>query len=328
MKRVLLLLALLCLAACACAAEGGVDARMAQLSVLSQRDEAIAELTYNTATVRQRGCMPVSVANGLIASFGVTDRETAAGLVRETIALLVPRGSRGKAPVDLLSMPGLLDPARRISERETYPNLADTVGAYPGGMAYMEKRMHAQEALERIDAAQAPFLLAGRLYVHPDWTDAVQIMMGLHDRGMDDATLCIACVGAGRKTSGAPLRSGSNGHYVSIFFHVGSFMEEGTAYVLDSLPRAIADEPYGLSSEMHVRYAFRDDRQTNAFNTHFYAARISPTVIRLSLKPEALAALRAEPKETELERRVKLMKPLVLFGGGVAMISLPEAAEK
>ena len=99
--------------------------------------------------------------------------------------------------------------------------------------------------------------------------------------------------------------------------------ESGTVYVLDSLPRALAGEPYtpyGAADEMHTQYGFVQD---SAFNRNFTAARISPTVIRLSLTQNALEALRAEPEETALARRARLMKPLILFGPCVMMLSLP-----
>ena len=321
-----LLLALVCLTPHGYAqdtASHPVDGQMRRLSVLSQRDEAIGELAYYTATIQRRGCMPVSIVNGLIASFGVTDRETAIGLVQETLSLLVPRGSRGKAPVDLLGLSALLDPALRAEEREAYPNLAKTVGAYPGDVRVTQARLSAREVLEQLDGAQTPLMLVSRMAVYPDWTEAVALLMALHGMGMDDATLCLACAGAGTEASGAPLRSGKSGHYLTVLFHVGTFAESGTVYVLDSLPRALAGEPYtpyGAADEMHTQYGFVQD---SAFNRNFTAARISPTVIRLSLTQNALEALRAEPEETALARRARLMKPLILFGPCVMMLSLP-----
>lgn len=324
-----LLLALMCLAPRGYAQETAgqpVDGQMRRLSVLSQRDEAIGELAYHTATVQRRGCMPVSIVNGLIASFGVTDRETAIGLVQETLALLVPRGSRDKAPVDLQNLAALLDPALRADEREAYPNLARTVGAYPGEVRVTQARLSAREVLEQLDGAQTPMMFVSRMAVYPDWTEAVELLMALHGMGMDDATLCLACAGAGTEASGTPLRSGKSGHYLTVLFHVGTFAESGTVYVLDSLPRALEGEPYapyGAADELHAQYAFVQDSPGSTFNCNFTAARISPTVIRLSMTQTALEALRAEPEETALARRVRLMKPLVLFGPCVMMLSLP-----
>lgn len=326
MRRVLWVLALLCLTACVGAAEcvDDVDAQMAQLGIITQRAESIAKIKYNEGTVHKSGCMPVSLANGIAASFGVTDPETTEGLVRELITMLVPRWLKGKTGIELQDMPDVLNPALRMSEEETYPYLAKTVGAYPGDLIFMEKRMNAREALEHIDAAQAPFMLAGRMYLYPDWTEAVQIIMGLHERGMDDVTLCFACLGTGKKGSAAPLRLGSSGHYLSVFIHVGAFMENGAVYVLDSIPRALRDETISAGGDLREYYAFARERPTRKFNVRFYATRVSTTIIRLSLRPEMMETVYAGPEETELERRVELMSFLPLYGYSVAMISIPE----
>ena len=303
-----------------------VDRMVQSLSIMSQQDEAIAGITYNGATVRQRGCKLISVVNGVIAAFGVTDRETAAGLVPEALDLLVPGGKRSKRSVDLLNMPGLVDPVLRAGQQEKYPYLAKTVGAYPGSVQMSKKQLDAQDVLEILSQAQTPFMFVGRMSVHPDWTDALQILTGLHEMGMDDATLTLACVGAGAKKHGTPLRSGDFGHYLSVMFHVGSFMEDGTVYVLDSLPRALAGEPYDTEGAPRTQYAFVTDSPVKAFNLNFCASRISPTVIKLSLTPAALETLRAEPEETAFARRMKLFAPLVLFGSGAMLISLPAQA--
>lgn len=326
-----LLLMLLCLATQAGAEneallEDPVDRRMQRLSIMSQQDEAIAGITYNTATVRQRGCKLISVVNGVIAAFGVTDRETAAGLVPEALDLLVPGGKRSKRSVDLQNMPGLVDPVLRASQQEEYPYLAKTVGAYTGSVQVSGKQLGAQDVLEILGKAQTPFMFVGRMSVHPDWTDALQILTGLHEMGMDDATLTLACVGAGAKKHGTPLRSGDFGHYLTLLFHVGSFMEDGTVYVLDSLPRALAGEPYDTEGAPRTQYAFVTDSPVKAFNLNFCASRISPTVIKLSLTPEELETLRAEPEETAFARRMKLYAPLIVFGPGAMLISLPEEA--
>ena len=148
-----LLLMLLCLTPCARAESSGlpedpVDRRMQQLSILSQQDEAIAEIAYNGATVRQRGCKLISAVNGVMAAFGVTDHETAAALVPEALNLLVPGGSRSKRSADLQNMSRLADPVLRAEQQEKYPNLAKTVGAYPGSVQMSGKQLGAQEVLE------------------------------------------------------------------------------------------------------------------------------------------------------------------------------------
>lgn len=332
-KWLALLLMLLCLAPQAGAENGAlledpVDRRMQQLSIMSQQDEAIANIPFSIATVRQCGCRLVSIVNGVIAAFGVTDHETAAGLVPEALVLLDSGSKKSERLVDLLNMTSLVDPVLRASQQEEFPYLAKTVGAYPGSVQASGKRLDAQEALEILGKAQAPFMLVGRMSLYPDWTDAMQILIGLHEMGMDDATLTLASIGTGAKKNGTPLRSGDYGHYLSVMFHVGSFIEDGTVYVLDSMPQALEGEPYNMEGAPRAQYAFVTDGPGKAFNQNFCASRISPTVIKLSLTPAALETLRAEPEETAFARRKKLFSPLILFGSGMLLISLPgEAAQ-
>ena len=326
MRRLCLLFVLMCLAPLALAAaapDDPVGARMQRLSVMSQQDAALAELPYNNATVYQRGCLPLSIANGVIAAFEVTDRDTAIGIVQESLALLVPGWKQGKAPADRQNFQDLIDPALRAQQQADYPSLAKTVGAYPGNVSVTQKRLDAQQVLERLDGLQAPFVHVSRMSVHPDWTPVMQILTALHERGQDDATLILASMGAGTKTTGAPLRTGRSGHYLTLLFHVGTFMESGAVYVLDSLPQALEGEPYGFDLDVHTQYAFVGDSAKSPFNLNFQAERISHTVIRLSLRPEAVEAIAAEPQELRLARRVKLFRPLLLFDYGLMMICMP-----
>ena len=60
-----------------------------RLSVMSQQDEALDGVPYNGGFLRGRGCQPASIANALIAAFGVEDRQTAIELVKEATQVLV-----------------------------------------------------------------------------------------------------------------------------------------------------------------------------------------------------------------------------------------------
>lgn len=328
------LLVLLCMVPCVKAEdplrpalEDPVDRMVQRLSVMSQQDEAIGHVAYNTATFYQRGCMPVSIANGVIAAFGVTDRETAIGLVLETADVLISGGLRSKKAADPGRIPQLVDPVQRAAEKEAYPNLAKSVGAYPGSVLVNMKQLSVEDVLQSLEGTQRPLMLVGRMSVYPDWTPAMQILTTLHEMGLDDATLTLACLGAGTESTDAPLRSSKFGHYLTVMFHVGSFMESGTVYVLDSLPRAIGEEPFSRETELHTQYVFAAQYPTSAFNRNFTAARISPTVIRLSLTQDALKTLREEPKETVFAQRKKLFRPLILFGPSVMLLSLPESRD-
>ena len=67
-----------------------VDRYMQSLAIMSQQDESIARLPYHQENLEKRGCAPLSIANPLIAAFGVTDLQAAAGLVEEITAVMTP----------------------------------------------------------------------------------------------------------------------------------------------------------------------------------------------------------------------------------------------
>lgn len=330
LKKIGMLLALLlCAAGCARAelATESVDRQVERLNILSQHDEAIGSLPYYRGEVRGRGCQPVSIANGMIAAFGVTDRELAVGVARETLELLVPAHRRGKSRIDLDKLPALLDPEQRRQEAAQYPHLAQMIGEYGGSLQVTQENLDAQSVLDALGSAQGPRLLVGRMSVQPDWTEAVELAAALHGRGMDDVTLCLAGMGVGSTDSGMPLGSGKNGHYLTVMLHVGSFMRDGSVYVLDSIARAIEGEPFGWGEEMYRQYPFAEKNEKVTFKRDYQSARIAPTVIRLSLTDAALASLKAVPEgEETLEEHVRLMNHIPLFGRGVLLISLPDAA--
>lgn len=308
-----------------------VDQAIQQLAILSQQDAVFDGVPYDSGRLTDRGCGPVSLSNAIIASFGVTDKETAVGIVMETMEILTPDGDWARRRINLTSQPRLFD-AQLLASGE-YPNLSASVGAYAGAIYPDIEEYTAEETLVRVDQAARPSVLTSRVYVNSSWDTVVRILLELHSRGLDDATLCVARGDAGTKRSYMPLRSGKSGHYLTLMFHVGSFIESGAVYVLDSLPRAIAGEEFGSTLLCHSQYPFVNDNPKNAFNTRYTASRISPSVIKLSYTPDVLLqmqALQATPAASEaarldalVEARARQLYPLVLYGSCTMFISLP-----
>lgn len=322
MKRLLVLLwVFLCLPA---AAEerlypmlsDPLDQRIQALCVMSQRDEAFEGFPYNDGLLTIRGCMPVSIANSVIASFGVTDRETAVEIVKETANLLVFPKARGKGRVELTYLPSYLSPEERAQQADEFPNMAGTVGAYTGEVRLLDGTMDAAVVKEQLETMQAPGMLVGRMTVYPDWSEMIRLMETLEKLGHREATICITHAGAGTESSKAPLRSGDGGHYITLFAHVGTFVEEGRIYVLDSLPRAIAGEESGYTMVLRRPYPFW--QEYTDFRKIFDAKRISPTVIRLSVLDKEEWTLADETGKAER------MNHLIAFGPLVVTIALPE----
>lgn len=305
-----------------------VDLHMQQLAVMSQQDEIIGLLPYNQGTIESRGCAPLSIANPLIAAFGVADRETAADLVYEIMAVLTPKRQYRRRPVAVERIARVLHQADRAKSTEDFPQLARYVGGYPGVIHVSDKDLTDADvcALLAQEVDTLP-LIAGRMYVQEDWTQAVRIVYALYKNGHDDAIVYLGYAGAGTSSTDAPLRSGKNGHYLAAAIHVGTFIRCGAVYILDSLPRALHGESFGPEYTCHAAYPFIEDA-----DFPFSASRISPTVIRLSPKPDmprSLTALQQQAFSSPQEQQDALaalhadqLAALKLYGRCVIIVAL------
>lgn len=320
MRWMAVLIALLSLFASAAAEElypalhDPLDRAVQELAIMSQRDEAFEDLEYNGGLLTIRGCLPVSMTNSVIAALGVTDRETAIGMVKETTDLLVFPRARKKGRVELQYLPSLLNPQERMEQEAAFPYMAKTVGRYPGEIRFVNGDLDVQKAHERLQEMNVPCMLVGRMTLQDGWMEMIRLIEQLDVMGYPDARILIAHASAGTESSGAPLRSGDSGHYLTLMIHAGSFLEEGRVYVLDSLPRAIKGEESGYTMILRRPYPFW--QEYTAFKRVFDAGRISPTVIRLSLFD------RAAWTSGDAAQKAKQFSDLIVFGPCVVTIVL------
>ena len=322
MRRIFLCMILMTLTACCAVAQQAplrpaltdpVDIAVQRLSVTSQRNEAFEDIPYNNGHLSARGCQAVSIANAVIALFGVEDDAAGMEIVKETARLLVHPKYIGRSRIELSRLPLLLDAQARAQDAQAYPQLARAIGPYPGEMLVVEDEIDAPMLTRHIEETDGAFVLAGRMTVDPDWSGMIDIMAALDQMGMGDALVCLANVGAGRASTGTPLGLGNNGHYLTVLLHVGTFMEQGRVYVLDSLPRAIAGEKSGYTQVLRSPYPFAEEK--NAFADRFDASRIRETVIRLSIRDEAAW------QSADAQEKAGMMSPLILYGPGVMLIA-------
>ena len=322
MRRILICLILMTMIACCAVAQQAplrpaltdpVDIAMQRLSVTSQREDAFADIPYNNGHLSARGCQAVSIANAVIAVFGVEDDAAGMEIVKETARLLVPPKYIGKSRIELSRLPLLLDAQARAQDAQAYPLLAQAIGPYTGEMLVTADEIDVSMLTQHIGRTNGAFVLAGRMTVDPDWTAMIDIVAALDQMGMADTLVCLANVGAGRASTGTPLGLGDNGHYLTVLLHVGTFMEQGRVYVLDSLPRAIAGEESGYTEVLRSPYPFAEEK--NAFADQFDAARIRETIVRLSLRDEAAW------QSADAQGKARMMSPLILYGPGVMLIA-------
>lgn len=308
------------------------DLYMRDLAIISQQEKAVYLFPYRGSCLNNCGCGPVCVANGIIASLGVTNREDAYQIVFETTKLMVPDGMYKRDHISINLIDRLMDKAQREATKERHPALGKYIAGFPGSIAAGNDKLDGNVISDLLHSGQMPDVLVGRAYVQDSWYEIARIMYALYEAGYEDATLCLSYAGAGKSDSDAPLRSGANGHYVSLLLHAGTLYRTGALYVLDSLPRALEGEFFSRDFEYHVQYRFMEDGPENAFNRVYAPSRISATVIKLGLGEaahSALTAASAQSYATKGEKRDALialhtqhLDPIELTGRCVVTIAL------
>ena len=284
-----------------------------RLNIMSQRDEAFEGIKYDEGKLTLRGCQPVSVTNGLIASLGIEDRETAVELVKEAAQVLIERPwLRGKVRMHRSRVETMLSVEDRALEAEEFPMLDKVIGGYEGEITVLDQYLDIETVIGHFADRQTK-LLVGWMRTHPEWGDLLEIMQQLYDAGMKDAMVCLANVSVGRGGSGTPLGSGQSGHYVTALMYVDTFVEEGRVYILDSLPRALVGEESGGTNVLRQPYPFTEKR--GGFIDQFDARRIRDTVIELKPVQE-----RGWQNAT-IEEREKILNPLIFYGLGIMTVS-------
>ena len=320
-----LLLLTVLLSPSALADTAALDDYMARLAILAQRDERLADVVYAESTLKERGCGPMSVTNAVVGCLGVQDEAQAVSMAREMAQLLVPWERRGRGYMHFSLLELALDPEARQAQKEAFPIMAAVMGSFPGVVSYTDGKINERrlKAAARLGKTK---LFIGRAYIQENWAYIISLVRMLHEAGRDDIVLYLAQCDAGKKNHGTPLRSGVSGHYLSLAVPVGALWNDGSLYVLDSLPRAIQGEEVSSESVYHVSYPFVDQNTTNdkRFRSVFCASRVSPTVIRLSPTQEARSMLAqahaagADETQAQLERQ---MMPLFLFGGCTLLVN-------
>lgn len=309
-----------------------MDQHMQSLGTIYQKDPRFKKLLYDTTYFSIKGCAPSSIANAVIAAFGVTNADTAAQIVHETLRILCPGQKYGRKPIDQNKLSTLFNPQLMAESAERYPALSTVVGGYPGAIDFSLDRFTAELAANAIENHSGEnHMVTGRISVRDSWEEAIRILYMLDDAGMDDAVLILSYAGAGTTSADAPLRTSNAGHYLTLYIHAGMFAESGTVYVLDSLPRAVFGEEYRPGLAYRSCYAFVGEEPDSPFNAAFSVRRISPTIIRIDLNETSLqqiagaqeAAPQAERAQARIGTHTSLMNRFQVYSTCMAILRFP-----
>lgn len=287
MKKLLLLLLLLCVSAPALA-ESPAE-RLAQLDFIVQADERIQdeEFYYYNAPFWVAGCLPASATNGMLAVLGTPDMDThrllkqfLSGLCHEEhspAADLLYLYYTTKSPRSAAyEMQALVAPVTRFYSYDSVKAIGD------------------RAVLLGKSSSDSHPLSFVRMTLSQRWQWIAETAAYLSDSGHPDARIALCGVSVGTDETLAPLRCGYYGHYVAFYLEAGEFAETGTFYMMDSYPRALADEKTGAGTPFEVAYPFSTE-PSQAMNRYYSATRITDTVVQLTLQENWLTALQALP---------------------------------
>lgn len=267
---------------------------MEELATLSQYDDRFngRDFMYNNNYLRYGGCYPSSVTNALIAALDVTNEDLAMGMLWDVMHLLT-NGNPATRQAQLAYLRYLNFTADEIAAGdEQYPALSEALIDFGGPIHYHEGYVepeHVAAFIEQNGDQRAVF--HGSFARSEFWPYLCEMAEVLFATKHWDATIVVAGIGAGTVTTRAPFRSGEAGHYLSLYFPIRDFSANGTFYVLDSFPRALEDEPYGLDQSYTVTYDFIDKQKyatsLDGFNERFAVTRVLPTIVQVDPINEA-----------------------------------------
>ena len=303
-----------------------MDARMRELAVASQKNDFFKDYTYWNAVMYDTGCGPVSMANAMGVAFGVTDIDTVRAIAVELPDAMLPRRRRVTGSIVASGLPTLLNRMLEETDEESFPALSGLLRGYAGAYSLSGERL-SQADIAAICAQQGEAMFVRTVAGRSMWPLLYDLCAALRDAGRADAVVCAGFLGVGTRHSGSPLYSTGSGHYVCVALHAGAFVEDGSIYLLDSLPRALANEPYGDGEAYRRPYPHFQDRRFARFAAVYDDVRIQPTVVRFTPRGEALEALHALAGDPDALREAHLsqLELFVLFGGGILLVSLPPA---
>lgn len=267
-------------------------------AIINQYDVAFrtSEYSYCGHYFWENGCGPSSVANALIAGLGITDEEVAADVLSEVMWIMAGNPRRNNIDVKrYIYLP---------SQGETLQFLYDE-----GGWNLICYDYIITTEVLKAATSKAPALLFSKANNEKRWETVIQYAQVLKGTG---ATIYMVRVGTGTSSVRGPLVSGTAGHYVTLAIPVDEFLENGTIYLLDSAPRALANEAYGKDCYYKSRYPFvSNPRGHREFLNTYGIERVQEDVIRFYL---------LNPVETN---RLAAANMFTLYGAFFWFITIP-----
>lgn len=231
-------------------------------SIILQTDERISNIPYNTSSIRQAGCGPISITNALILAFDLKSSHVSY-LVNDVIALGSRYNNITKYMIgnDNTKTKILNEIRRNFSDKIIY-----------GGSDY-------QNIISNIKNSNMDnTYVFGRLnYDVDNCKNIIKIIDYLYDLN-PDTNIILYNMSAGILSSKNPFGSYSDsGHYITLLINVREFKENNSIYMIDSVAKNLKGE-----TNHKVNYNFVET--SCRVNSLYNISRVSEGVLKLTGK--------------------------------------------
>lgn len=285
-----------------------IDCQLEETIVVNQKDDMFknSSLLYKNRKFYYSGCGPSSIANSIILAFdyeGDIDN-----LIRETLYLFCYNHKPKNETIRVKNL-SLLDNNNSFLDdnSDDYPLYNELINNYDGKIIYTN-----EIDIHYLNKLDDNIMLLD--YGSFDLDSLLDKAWLLYENGYYDTEIIINCLSAGSKNGDGPFRT-ENGHYFCLYLNVSSFIEDGSFYIIDSLPRALFNE-----NGYNKQYDFCNDKYQNKFkefNKYFSCERINQGVIKINTSD--MCSDLSNNKKSWKEFMKKRMKYLYL-GGTVGII--------
>lgn len=295
------------------------DRRAQSWTLVVQRDPRYKthEYRFNFDELAVRGCGPVSVANAMLATFGVSDQEVTDVFLKEALNLIADYHSAKNHGITINNIEAFVE-----LDEEAYP----TIYAYKQAMApnscFSDQNLNAaelQKALEPMIGTGDGAISFSKLSTN-EWITVARLCHWLSGIGKDDAIITLSVICGGTESTGTPFCDDADGHYMTLLVHVGEYMQRGSVYLIDSLPRAIAGEAYKNSIYWRQYYFASSLSHNLSFRRTYGIHRIQQTVIKMELLEKHREGLAGLTGEALIEQEAALLKEIKTYGVGLLMV--------
>lgn len=320
MRRICLLLLIALLLPLPALGESAAE-RLAQLDIISQYDKRLEDerYYYKNMLFRIAGCLPASITNAVVALLGDADTPTPEVMVELRNGLVYDRSNK-EASVDLHRLPDYLR-----TPRDTATELRKLLKPVTS-VSMLSLDMTAQPAekllTQFLTSDDAHPLLIRPFYFPDSWLWLTNAAQALCNLGYPDARIALCAVGVGTIDTDGPFNLGQSGHYATVYFQADEFYNDGTFYLLDSYPRALAGEIYGYREHYPIRYPFVEKPKSTFSNT-YAATRISDTVVQFTLLPAELELLHSAKDEDHIPQLLRQCTTAIMYSDPYFMLYVP-----